>query len=107
MDRENRAKQFMPFDALKGLKEELKHCEERRLRENKRELLDEEIEALTRALNSLKRGMRINITYYDFIKERYLTIDDVFTSLRRDTRFLITENHKIYWDDLLEVIILS
>ena len=107
MNREDRAKQFMPFDALKGLQEELRKREERRLRQNKRDLSDDQIESLTKVLNSLKRGMRINITYYDFIKERYLTIDDVFTSLRRDTRFLITENHKIYWDDLLEVKILS
>ena len=33
MDRQDRAKQFLSFDALKGLREELKKREERHLRE--------------------------------------------------------------------------
>lgn len=107
MNREERAKQFMPFDALKGLKEELKKREERRLRQDREELRDEEIESLTKALNSLKNGMRVSITYYNVITERYVTITDTFIKLYRETRIFITENFKINFDDLKEVIVID
>ena len=42
MNREDRAKQFMALDALKGLREELKKREEQYLRERKKELTEEQ-----------------------------------------------------------------
>ena len=107
MNREDRAKQFMPFDALKGLQEELRKREERRLRQNKRDLSDDQIESLTNVLNSLKRGMTVQITYYNFVTERYVTIKDVFRKLYKESRFINTENYKIFFDDLLEINILN
>ncbi len=107
MNREDRAKQFMPFDALKGLQEELRKREERRLRQNKRDLSDDQIESLTKVLNSLKRGMTVQITYYNFVTERYVTIKDVFRKLYKESRFINTENYKIFFDDLLEINILN
>ena len=107
MNREDRAKQFMPFDALKGLQEELRKREERRLRQNKRDLSDDQIESLTKVLNSLKRGMTVQITYYNFVTERYVTIKDVFRKLYKESRFINTENYKISFDDLLEINILN
>lgn len=107
MNREDRAKQFMPFDALKGLQEELRKREERRLRQNKRDLSDDQIESLTKVLNSLKRGMTVQITYYNFVTERYVTIKDVFRKLYKESRFINTENYKIFFDDLLEINILD
>ncbi|MBR2480050.1 MAG: hypothetical protein IKB56_01955 [Clostridia bacterium] len=107
VNREDRAKQFMPFDALKGLQEELRKREERRLRQNKRDLSDDQIESLTKVLNSLKRGMAVQITYYNFVTERYVTIKDVFRKLYKESRFINTENYKIFFDDLLEINILD
>ena len=107
VNREDRAKQFMPFDALKGLQEELRKREERRLRQNKRDLSDDQIESLTKVLNSLKRGMTVQITYYNFVTERYVTIKDVFRKLYKESRFINTENYKIFFDDLLEINILN
>ena len=46
MNRQERAKQFMPFDALKGLKEALKAKEEKLTRVAKRELSEEQQEIL-------------------------------------------------------------
>ena len=97
----------MPFNALKGLQEELRKREERRLRQNKRDLSDDQIESLTKVLNSLKRGMTVQITYYNFVTERYVTIKDVFRKLYKETRFINTENYKIFFDDLLEINILN
>ena len=58
MNREERAKQFMPFDALKGLNEELRRREAKMLREEKRVLFEEEAEKLLRALPVCRWGMR-------------------------------------------------
>ena len=41
MNNKERAKQFMPFDALKGLKEALKEKEERRTRVDKKQITEE------------------------------------------------------------------
>ena len=49
MNREDRAKQFLPFDALKGLREELKRREEIALRTERRQLSEEESERLSKA----------------------------------------------------------
>lgn len=43
MTRQQRAKQFMPFDAMKGLKEALAEREERHSRVEKRELSEDTI----------------------------------------------------------------
>ena len=50
MNNQERAKQFMPFDALKGLKEALKDREERRTRVPKIELSDDMADELSRVM---------------------------------------------------------
>ena len=107
MIREDRAKQFMPFDALKGLQEELRKREDKRLKENKRDLKDEEIMWLTRAINALKKGMKVKVTYYNYVNERYVTFRDVFQNAYRVTRTFKKQNYSICFDDLLNVEILS
>ena len=47
MRREDRAKQFMPFDAMKGLKEALAVRDERHNRVEKRELSEDTIEHIS------------------------------------------------------------
>ncbi len=65
MNREERAKQFLPFDALKGLGQELRLREELALRQARRTLSDEEAERLTRRLNALVPGDIVTVHYYD------------------------------------------
>ena len=65
MNREDRAKQFLPFDALKGLQEELRRREEAALRTERREPSEEAAEVLSRRLNLLKKGSRVHVTYYE------------------------------------------
>ena len=57
MNRQERAKQFMPFDALKGLKEALKAKEEKLTRVAKRELSEEQQEILSEVITQLEKGM--------------------------------------------------
>ena len=57
-----RAKQFMPFAALKGFQELLE--ETARYTENRKELSEEQLEELDRQLYSMVRGQRVRVIYY-------------------------------------------
>ncbi len=64
MNRANRAAQFNPFDALKGLQEALREREEKLTREEKRELSEEQQAELSAVLSQIKRNKTVEITFY-------------------------------------------
>lgn len=74
MSREERAKQFMPFGALKGYPEALARKEKRIL--PRRELSEESLEELNRRLAEREIGERIRIVYYS--QGEYRTCTGVF-----------------------------
>ena len=57
-----RAKQFLPFDALKGLQEELRKKEIEY--EEKKELSEERLNELNNSFNQIEKGSFIKIKYY-------------------------------------------
>ena len=60
LSRMSRAAQFAPFDALKGLTEELERRELKKLYTNKKELSEEQEIEISNQLTKLKKGMDIN-----------------------------------------------
>ena len=58
----DRAKQFLPFDALSGFREALKEKEIEY--EEKIELTEESLEELQKEFNKLEKGRNVNIIYY-------------------------------------------
>ena len=60
MTQQERAKLFMPFDAMKGLSEELRKREERHTRISKIELSEESLEELSGMIMSLDRSGSIS-----------------------------------------------
>lgn len=105
MTREQRAKQFMPFDAMKGLQKALRDREERHTRVEKREISEEEMEANSAALNRLVRGSKVRITYYRHFHEaeRSGTVYDVNCTYR----FLMLDDEKIFFDDIYTICIID
>ena len=79
MDRGDRAKQFAPFDALRGLREALERKELEHERQEKRARTDEETEALERVLPLLTRGRRAEALFFEggFYLQARGTIEDV------------------------------
>ena len=65
MDRSERAKQFAPFDALRGLREALERKEREHERQEKRMRTEEETEALERVLPLLSRGKKVEALFYE------------------------------------------
>ena len=63
MTREERAKQFAPFDSMKGLKEALKAQEIRHNRQPEKELCEDYAEQLDRTLHRIQPGTTVRIRY--------------------------------------------
>ena len=64
----DRARQFLPFDALKGFKEAIK--ERQKIKVDKIELSEEMASELSYKLSQVKKGMIIKVIHYD--SEEYI-----------------------------------
>lgn len=96
MDRENRAKQFMPFDALKGLREAL--AEKERILISKKELSEEEKGELNQRLRQIKRGDRITVEYFQ--AGEYINMTGVVDCIQENIKVLVIGNARILFDDI-------
>ena len=103
MDRKvARAKQFLPFDALKGLQEALREKEIEY--EEKRELSEETLTELNNIFNKIEKGSYVKIKYYK--NKRYEQIEGKVTDINYiKKKILIDENEKINVSDILEIYI--
>ena len=67
-----RAKQFAPFDALKGLKEAIAAKE--RCPEPRRVLSEEMMAETNKILSELQRGQCVTVVYYGSMEQEYLQL---------------------------------
>ena len=72
MPRSRRAKQFMPFDALRGLKEAIAAKE--RVIEPRRYPSDDAIAEINASLLDLQKGQIITVVYYGIYEQAYLQL---------------------------------
>lgn len=101
MTREQRAKQFQPFDAMKGLQEALRDREERHTRVTRTEISEEKSDANSAILYKVEKGMKIRLLcYFSFhnvkMEGRVTEIDLVY-------KYLKLGNDKIYFDDIYDI----
>ena len=101
MTRAERAKQFAPFDAMKGLQEALRDREERHSRVEKHDITEEMEERNSKVFLKLQRGMKVEIFYYcafhDVVKRGTITdVDYTFRHLKLDTE-------RIWFDDIYSI----
>ena len=98
-----RAKQFSPFAALKGLPEALAAKE--KVRVQRRILSEESAEALNQQIVSLKCGQIITAIYYEPNEQEYLQLTGMVAKIDASSRTLQIVQQKIPFDDLFELII--
>lgn len=103
MSREERAKQFMPFAALKGFEEELKKQE--KVIVEKVELTEERKEELDRAFSQIRRRDMVEVIYYK--DGEYLRLEGMVSKIDTDSGFLTVVNTKIPFTDLYDIQKLS
>lgn len=95
----DRAKQFMPFAALKGLPDALALKE--KITVSKIELSEEMAEALDHKMHKLAKGKMAAVVYFD--KDEYIKITGMVARIDETSRLLQIVNTKIPFDDILEV----
>ena len=99
MSREERAKQFMPFAALKGYQEAL--WEKEKIVVEKRELSDERKEELDRQFVQIRRNQIVTVIY--FCEGEYLKITGMVSGFDVNSRVIKIVNTKIRFEDIYEI----
>ena len=97
----NRAAQFAPFDALKGLQDELRRREYKHSREPKRDLSEERLQNISNELVKVSKGSIVDITYY--YDEHYFSIQGIVDKINIPFKFLMINDLKITFDDIYEL----
>ena len=72
MPRSRRAKQFMPFDALTGLREAIAAKE--RVTEPRRYLTEDTIAEINDTILNLQKGQLITVVYYGIYEQAYIQL---------------------------------
>ncbi len=99
MSRADRAKQFAPFSALKGLDEALRQKE--RVFVEKPEFSDEAAGELSQKLAEICIGMRVCIVYYS--GGEFISIDGIVTGIDKTFKKLTVVKTEISMDDILDI----
>lgn len=97
--RAERARQFMPFMALKGYYELCRQKE--RCPSPRRELTEEEALGLSQVVASLSKGNMVQVTFYDH--DAYVTRQGVLAELVPELRYLRLVRQRIDFDDILAI----
>ena len=99
MDRAERAKQFMPFDALTGLREALR--EKEKIIVPKIELSDYAKSILDRKLHQVEKHDMLTVVYFE--KGQYVKITGMVARMDVSARTLKIVNTKILFDDIYDI----
>ena len=99
MARADRARQFMPFAALKGYFELILEQEEDYQPE--RELCDDDISEMSVKLQKLEKGKSVILEYYK--NHSYVKRSGTITRLDHTMKWLMLSDEKIWYDDIVEI----
>lgn len=95
----DRAKQFAPFSALKGLEEALK--EKERILVERAELSEDSAAELSGRLSRIKKGMKIKVVYYS--GGEYVSEEGMVTRIDEIFRKLTVVKTEINMDDIIKI----
>ena len=104
MSRQDRAKQFAPFDALKGLHEAIKLKEFEHEMISKNEMSEDEIKIISAELSKIEKGDKV---WVKFFRDGHIVVlegdaqIDVFEQVLKVGAFIV------YFDDIKEIKILE
>ena len=99
VNRQDRARQFMPFAALRGYYDKIR--EQQRIKEPKRELSETEAERLSYKLNQLKKGQMVEITHYN--NDAYEKIEGLISNFDDTFKKITIVKTVISFDDILDI----
>ena len=97
-----RAKQFAPFDALKGLKEAIAAKERRSA--PRRELTEYAQEQVNKALTELRKGQQVTVIFYGNLEEEELQITGTVMKVDAYWQTLQVNKVAIDFSEIYEII---
>lgn len=99
-DKAMRAKQFLPFESLKGFHEYLKNKE--RVVVERKHLSNDEYEELNRKIKQVKKGMMIKVVYYD--DKQAIEVEGMVTKIDLEfTKTIRIVDNNILVKDIVEI----
>jgi len=98
MTREDRAKQFQPFDAMKGLQEALRDREERHSRTERHDISEEQQKRNNEALAMLEKGMFLRVDCH--FRCHDVRLQGYITELNLPCRYLALDGRKLPFEDI-------
>ena len=105
MTREERAKQFMPFDAMKGLKEALLDREEKHLRTEMHEVSDEQAEHNSEVLSRIRKNAKVKIACH--ISSHDIRLSGAVNKIDRQLRQITINGILLSFSDIYEINIIE
>ena len=99
MSKVDRAKQFLPFNSLRGFYELVKNRE--KIVEKRRELSCDELEILSFKFNQLVVGKVVLIKYYEV--DGYVTFEGMITNIDLIFKTITLVETKIKLEDIVEI----
>lgn len=99
MTRIERAKQFMPFNALRGYYDQIR--KEEFIKDERRDLTEEQIEYLGETVLTLKKGDIIKATY--FVGDGYKTTTGAVSKIDLTLKYLVLIKEKILFGDIFDI----
>ena len=95
----DRAKQFMPFDSLKGFRQNIQTKE--KIIIPKKQLSEDMIENINASLTLIHPGDIVEITFYK--NQAYHTYKGKIIEINTTHNFVILDHLRIYFSDLYEI----
>lgn len=99
----DRAKQFLPFEALKGFKEAIKMIENKG--DTKKELSEDNKNDINNTLKKLDKGNKVKVKYY-YLTE-YIEVISNFLKIDEITKVLYLKDTKINIEDIISINIIK
>ena len=99
IDELERAKIFMPFDALQGLRQELSSQDV--FIEKQVDLMDEQLDELNKIFFQIKKHDMIKITYYD--GEKYQALEGQVKNIDAINQTILVENLLVSFEKILSI----
>lgn len=101
MSLEDRAKQFLPFSAVRGLEEALQKKREALLFSDKPILAADGEKEIDSVLRTLKRGDKVEVEYYD--GKGSVRVENYVKALLPEKATLLLETASILFDSILQI----
>lgn len=95
----DRARQFLPFDALKGYRQAI--ANKNKIIISKKELSEDDAENLSYKFKQLKVGKMVKIIYFD--GKDYISIEGMLSKISLDEKYIKIVKEKILIQDIINI----